>query len=190
MQGAVSKAEFARIVRVTRGRVSQWIAAGQIDGEALVIEGRSERIVVEAARRQLGDRLGVDQRAPMSKARLDGVASSPIEADIKIARLRQLTLGNEKLIAEAAERAGRYVLADDARREMGKITGRMARPSTARFPSWPPPSPRSRLCRNATPCMCCGRHGAGYASGWPARRSRPPRPRPSISWSRPPSDNA
>ncbi len=125
MQGAVSKAEFARIVRVTRGRVSQWIAAGQIDGEALVIEGRSERIVVEAARRQLGDRLGVDQRAPMSKARLDGVASSPIEADIKIARLRQLTLGNEKLIAEAAERAGRYVLADDARREMGKITGRM-----------------------------------------------------------------
>lgn len=73
MQGAVSKAEFARIVGVTRGRVSQWIAAGQIDGDALVIEGRSERIAVEAARRELGDRLGVDQRAPMSKARLDGV---------------------------------------------------------------------------------------------------------------------
>jgi hypothetical protein len=55
--GVVSKAEFARMLNVTPGRVSQYIAEGKLFGPALSGEGRSAQIVVEVARAQLRQRL-------------------------------------------------------------------------------------------------------------------------------------
>jgi hypothetical protein len=116
----VTEADFARLAGVDRSRISQWIAAGQLSGEALVAVGRSERIDVAIARRQLGRRLDVDQRLGARH----GDAGGPLEA-LQRERLRQLTLTNERLIAEASVASGRYVDADAARREMGAIASRM-----------------------------------------------------------------
>ncbi len=126
MQNAVTKSEFAELIGVSRGRVSQMLAARQIDGDAIVGEGRSARINVEVARRQLDARLDLGQRLGANgRARLDGETSDPTDAAIKRQRLAQLELANERARAEAAASSGRYVEADAARQEMGKIAGRL-----------------------------------------------------------------
>ena len=125
-QSVVSKAEFARVAGVTPTRVGQWLREGKINGEALVGDGRHARINIELARRQLDARLDLSQRLGANgKAVLSGASPDPIDAAIKAARLHQLTLANEKARAEALALSGRYVLADDAKREMGKIAGAM-----------------------------------------------------------------
>jgi hypothetical protein len=121
----VSKAEFAELMNVSRQRVSQWLSARQIDCEALVGEGRSARINVEVAKEQLSDRLSVSQHLGANgKALLNGGAS-PIDGDIKSARLRQLVLSNERASADAALRAGIYVKADDVRQQFGAVASRL-----------------------------------------------------------------
>ncbi len=115
MQGAVTKAEFASLVGVSRGRVSQWLRAGKIDGAAIVGEGRDARIDAELAKRQLDARLDLGQRLGANgKAQLAG-SLLPIDADIKAARLRQLTLANER----AAEEVSRPPPAGETERRIG-----------------------------------------------------------------------
>jgi hypothetical protein len=125
MQGAVTKAEFASLVGVSRGRVSQWLRAGKIDGAAIIGEGRDARIDAELAKRQLDARLDLGQRLGANGKALLAGSLLPIDADIKAARLRQLTLANERAAEEARLRAGSYVAADDAKLEMGRIAGRL-----------------------------------------------------------------
>ncbi len=126
MQSTATKAEFAAMSGVTKGRVSQWLRTGKIDGAAIVGEGRHARIDVEAARRQLDARLDVSQRLGANgKAKLDGVSSDPTDAAIKRQRLAQLELANERARAEAAASAGRYVEADVMRQELGRVAGRL-----------------------------------------------------------------
>lgn len=57
----VSKSEFARICGVDPGRVSQWIAERKLTGAAFVGEGRSARINVPIAQRQLRRALDPNQ---------------------------------------------------------------------------------------------------------------------------------
>ena len=121
----VSKSEFAEIMNVTRQRVSQWLGVRQIDGDALVGEGRTARINVEIAKEQLSSRLSVSQHLGANgKALLNGGAS-PIDTDIKSARLRQLMLSNERASADAALRAGIYVKADDVSQQFGAVASRL-----------------------------------------------------------------
>jgi hypothetical protein len=121
----VTKAEFAELMNVTRQRVSQWLSARQIDGEALVGEGRTARINVEVAREQLSARLSVSQHLGANgKALLNG-GTSPLDGDIKAARLRQLVLSNERASEDAALRAGIYVKADDVRQQFGAVASRL-----------------------------------------------------------------
>jgi phage terminase Nu1 subunit (DNA packaging protein) len=125
MKGIVTKAEFSRLVGVSRGRVSQWLTAGKIDGAALVRVGRSERIDVKEARRQLGRRLDIDQRLTKgSRSRISGVGGDTLE-EIQRQRLEQLELANAQARELALARAGRYVEAADAKREMGRIAERL-----------------------------------------------------------------
>src|SRR5690606_9605999 len=49
----VSKGEFARMVQVSPGRVSQWIAEGKIGPDALQGEGRLAKIIVDRAMAQV-----------------------------------------------------------------------------------------------------------------------------------------
>ncbi len=126
MRSAVTKAEFDALIGVTTGRVSQMLAARQIDGDAIVGEGRSARINVEAARRQLDARLDLGQRLGANGRVLLGRGTSdPTDAAIKRERLRQLTLANERAAEEAKLREGRYILADDAKQEIGRVAGRL-----------------------------------------------------------------
>ncbi|GJD78002.1 hypothetical protein [Methylobacterium gregans] len=83
----VSKSEFAKLCGVVPGRVTQWINEGKISGAALVGEGRSARIRVEVALRQLKLRRDVGQAlANGSATRLDiPVAFVPARAAIAAA---------------------------------------------------------------------------------------------------------
>jgi hypothetical protein len=49
----------------------------------------------------------------------------PVEEQIKRQRLEQISLANAKAREEASARSGRFVRADDARREAGRISGRL-----------------------------------------------------------------
>jgi len=120
MQGNVSKAEFARIAGVSRSRVSHWISAGELSGDALVRDGRTERVNVEAARRQLGARVDVDQRVAGAR----GGRGDTLDA-IQRQKLAALELANAQAREAAMARSGRYIEADVMRLELGRVVGRV-----------------------------------------------------------------
>jgi hypothetical protein len=125
----VRKAAFARLCGVTRGRVSQWIAAGQIGPEAIIGEGRFARIDVALAKEHLRLRLG-DQRYGWNGLNTklgDGPAPAPrrpggsnldsIEAQMKAEKLQQAQFATKR--AEEADRLRRgiYIFSRDASAE-------------------------------------------------------------------------
>ena len=141
----MSKGEFARLINVSPGRVSQYIASGQIGPDALDGEGRSARIIVDKATRQLNARLDVAQRVGINGmgTRLAGEAAMPetapaqnalpievlrTQSDIvadQIARekLEQAKMQTARARRDEALAAGRYMLADEARAETAKAVG-------------------------------------------------------------------
>lgn len=142
----VSKGEFARLIGVSAPRVSQYIGERKLFGEALVGEGRSARIRVSAAKAQLRRFIDISQRFGNGlDTRLDDAPAPPvpsapviaavepalplpapddtIEGQIKQEKLEQLRRANRKLAEDEAARAGRYVLADDVVKEMGRALG-------------------------------------------------------------------
>jgi hypothetical protein len=140
----LSKSEFASLIGVSPGRVSQYISGKKLSGEALAGEGRSQRIRVRAALAQLKVRLDIDQRLSANgiNTNLDRPASASaatmfegatpgdppqfqsaadrIEDQIKTERLESLRRQNRKLAEEEAARAGRYVIASDAEQQLGR----------------------------------------------------------------------
>ncbi len=72
----VRKSEFAEMRGVSPGRLSQWIAAGQIDGSAIVGEGQRALIDSDLACAQLRERLAVNERFGLNglSTNLDGDA--------------------------------------------------------------------------------------------------------------------
>jgi hypothetical protein len=56
------KCDFARRCNVSKGRVSQWLKAGQIDSKAIVGTGRGAKLEAATALAQLKLRLSVDER--------------------------------------------------------------------------------------------------------------------------------
>lgn len=71
----VSKSAFARLSNVTPGRVSQWLSAKYIHGDAIVGEGRDAQIHVARARAQLRLHLDISQRMGNGlSTQLDGPA--------------------------------------------------------------------------------------------------------------------
>ncbi len=120
----VTKTKFAELSGVTPGRVSQWLRARKIYGDAIV----GARIRVSIARQQLKETLDLNQRLGANgRVRFDDdpTSADPLEAGIKRARLEQLELANEQARAVREARAGRYTETDDARRELGRIAARM-----------------------------------------------------------------
>lgn len=146
--GTLGKGQFAILIDVSAGRVSQYIAEGKIDGDALVGTGRNQRIHVETAKAQLRKRLDVTQMtgngldtkikaamvaaapaADLSPASPPQVSSPPLadtlEEQIKRERLEELRSRNRKLAEEEAARAGRYVDADSVKQQLGRLAGQM-----------------------------------------------------------------
>jgi transposase len=58
----IMKSEFAKRCNVSKGRVSQWLAAKQIDGTAIVGTGRKAKLDPVVALAQLKLRLSTDER--------------------------------------------------------------------------------------------------------------------------------
>ena len=122
----ISKADFARSIGISRSGVGAMIRRKQIGGAALV--EKAGRILVDdvIARQQLHERLDPDQRMRNGRAQLgDEPAGDATMAQIKTARLRQLTLANERAEAEARERSGELLSADDVRAEVGRVSSRI-----------------------------------------------------------------
>lgn len=144
----MSKGEFAKLINVSAGRISQYIASGQIGPDALQGEGRSARIVVERAKRHLSGRLDVSQRvginglgtrisvSPVPRAAVEQTDApllqnaekrpaevfqtpSDLVAD-QIARekLEQAKMQTARAKREEALASGRFMLADEARSEI------------------------------------------------------------------------
>lgn len=138
----VRKGEFAELLGVTAGRISQLIAEKKLRPPALVGEGRAARIVVPLARQQLKEALDPAQRFGLNgiTTRLDAppprvetpiasiappaelpLADDTVETKIKAEKLRQAQLMTSRLEEEDRARRGRYVEADAARAEMARV---------------------------------------------------------------------
>jgi len=139
----VSKGDFARLAGVSPGRVSQYISSGQIGREALVGEGRSARIRVAVAMRQLGDRLDVTQRlanglgtriepAPPAPAQMPPAESAPpayvprdtsVESQLKAEKLWRAQADRRRIEREERAESGLYTRTDDVTKAMKKLAG-------------------------------------------------------------------
>lgn len=139
----ISKKDFADEVGVTPGRVSQWISAGQIHGEALVGSGRKARIRTDVAKEQLRKKLDVTHRARASAkaqladnvtfrqtaeqptSRLARSVISDVEQQIQAQRLEGFRRDNRRKAEEEAARSGRYSLTAAVEKEMGRLAARL-----------------------------------------------------------------
>ena len=147
----LSKSEFAELCGVSPAAVSQWIKQGKISGEGLVGEGRTARIRVAVAMRQvnlrrdvgqalgngLGTRLGPSASVDDGEAEPGGHDpyegwspdgnSDAVDRKLKLAKLEAAERANRIAAVEEAAGEGRYTDTGAARAEMGKIAGQMMR---------------------------------------------------------------
>lgn len=140
MLNTVTKAEFARLVNLSPGRVSQMISEGKLT-DCLVGTGREARINADLAieklklRRDPGQALGNGAKAtlvvtPAAAAPQAAPPAPPSESDgiaIKLqrAKLEEAEFRNQKLREEQKAREGTYVLADDVKAETAKLATRL-----------------------------------------------------------------
>jgi hypothetical protein len=116
MASILTKAGFAAQLGVSRSRISQWISAKQIYGDALVGEGRTARIRVVTACAQLKKTLDISQRLANGRAKLndpgtaaDATSTSDvtIEDQIKAERLLPSKWGASALGCSTLLKAGK-----------------------------------------------------------------------------------
>lgn len=138
----MAKGDFARFIGVSPGRVSQYIAEGKIFGNALESEGRQARIRPDVARTQLVKTLEPSQRlgangsvlrsvaepatlpleAPARES-VPGRAAEPVHDELAAERLKQQRIKTAEAERKEALAAGRYMLTEEAQREMGRAVG-------------------------------------------------------------------
>lgn len=127
----LSKGEFAALMKVSPGRVSQWIAEGKIKGAALIGDGPRAKINVPVAQQQLGRSLDPVQLAAQSRPAPTQIPLGAEEAppadtvDTDQVRMMRAKADKAEIEAEQARREldaerGRYTLAEAALREWTK----------------------------------------------------------------------
>lgn len=143
MQGGVTTTRLAEMLGVTKGRVSQYVAQGQLDG-CYTGEGRSRRFDPEAVARQLNRTLdpgqmlgnGAATKRRIAELQADGSDedretrkpalrdSAPLEPqDPDRYNLAKTQLAEEqarKLRRQNAEEAGRFVLASAVQAQVSR----------------------------------------------------------------------
>ena len=131
MTRTATKAEFARLVGVSRQRVSQYLAAGKLHGEAIVGEGAAARIVVSPALVQLGRSLDLAQGAVNgARTRLSSAPRPPVDdddprAEYQLERLAEIRRRNRRAEIEEAREAGLYARTADVRAGYDRLAGEM-----------------------------------------------------------------
>lgn len=148
MQGAVSKGEFAALIGVSPGRVSQYLAEGKISPSALQGVGRSAKIIVEQAKADLRLTLDVSQRLGNGiETRLDAaavaitageiasaagsayqapsppppIALTGIDHEIKQQKLEQIRRANRNAAINDARERGQLIETEASRAEMTRV---------------------------------------------------------------------
>lgn len=147
----ISKAELARRLNVSPGRVSQYLAEGKISGPAIVGEGRAAQILASVAIAQLRKNLdpmqmagnGVSTRLipehpprpasaapliePMSQSSASDIMprSDSIEEQIKQERLETLRRQNRIAAIEDAKRVGTITDAAAAQAEKRQLVAKV-----------------------------------------------------------------
>ncbi|MDV6226301.1 hypothetical protein R2G56_08385 [Nitratireductor aquimarinus] len=124
----MAKGDFARLIGVSPGRVSQYITEGKIFGDAIDGEGRLARIRPDVARAQLYKSLEPSQRLGGNGAavREQSAGASlrtvpePVHDELATERLKQQRIKTARAEREEALDVGRYMLTEAARREMGR----------------------------------------------------------------------
>jgi hypothetical protein len=144
MQEAVSKGEFAALIGVSPGRVSQYLTEGKITAAALVGQGRNAKINVERAKADLRLTLDVSQRlgngsetnieagpaaagvASMAgPTTYDGDAPRGTDHEIKLQKLEQLRRANRNAAVAEAKDAGLLIETVASKAEMGRVASAM-----------------------------------------------------------------
>lgn len=148
----VSKSEFAAIINVSPGRVSQFIKAGQISPAAIIGHGQRAKIDVDRARADLRLTLDISQRLgngldtrldpePLQPARRDlldrptpasftpppmeGPIEPSIDMKIKLAKLEQAERANRNAAIEDEKERGRFTETSEATKAMGRVATSM-----------------------------------------------------------------
>lgn len=123
MLNVVSKGEFAKLVGMSPGRVSQLIADGRL-ADCLVGEGFKAKIDADKAREKLKIRLDAAQRLGNGAATQLGPADD-LDLKLKQAKLEEAETRNRRLREEEMARRGLYVLAEDAKVEGARLASVM-----------------------------------------------------------------
>jgi hypothetical protein len=145
----VSKSEFAALINVSPGRVSQFIASGQISRAAIIGSGQRAKIDVERAKADLRLSLDVSQRLGNGiDTRLDDsddggdtlelvkpgrkdLDDDPfqrrggVDFEIKQQKLEQIRRVNRNAAIEDAKSAGTLIETDASRSAMMKVASSM-----------------------------------------------------------------
>lgn len=141
-----SKSEFAALINVSPGRVSQFIASGQISQAAIIGSGQRAKIDVERAKADLrvnldisqrfgnglGTRLDADDQAigqsspsdralPTNTPAPSSIEATSVETRIKLAKLEQVERANRNALIADEIAKGTLIKAADARAEMSKM---------------------------------------------------------------------
>lgn len=136
---AVRKSTFAKLLGVSPGRVSQWLADGAISGDAIVGAGRSARIVVEIANEQLRERLDQSRRLAFNESD-QAKASAPKEDALTDPEFTSKRAEREGLQAELIRlrlaRARGELIPRAAALQAAESAGRAIARSWQALPTW------------------------------------------------------
>ncbi|UXS04459.1 hypothetical protein [Agrobacterium tumefaciens] len=145
----VSKSEFAALINVSPGRVSQFIASGQISRAAIIGSGQRAKIDVERAKADLRLSLDVSQRLgngidtrldddddggntpELGKPGRKDLDDDPfqrrggVDFEIKQQKLEQIRRVNRNAAIEDAKSAGTLIETDASRSAMVKVASSM-----------------------------------------------------------------
>jgi hypothetical protein len=152
MDTAVSKGEFAALIGVSPGRISQYLSEGKISAAAMQGHGRSARIFVEKAKadlrltRDVSQSLGngldtrldpepasADHGFPFDRSPPAGYPKDPpdtppapnIDMKLKLAKLEQAERANRNAAIEDEKERGRFTETSEATKAMGRIASSM-----------------------------------------------------------------
>ncbi|MBD8556895.1 hypothetical protein IFT84_20510 [Rhizobium sp. CFBP 8762] len=150
MEIAVSKGEFAAMIGVSPGRISQYLSEGKISTSALSGSGRNAKIIVDRAKQDLRITLDVSQRLGNGiDTRLDDERPLPgsaplfsqhnppppssqddhmprgIDYQIKQQKLEQARRANRNAAIEDAQARGQLTNTDEMRNGMARVASAM-----------------------------------------------------------------
>jgi len=126
-----SKGEFAAMIKVSPGRISQMIRENKIPAECLEGEGRTAKIRVAAAkaaiaaRTDVGQRMGNGAATDLSGARPALSPTDDVVDQIQREKLWKAKAENRRLEEMERERRGMYVRTEEARAECHKALARL-----------------------------------------------------------------